>query len=263
MIGPAEPWCIRETSLDRDRLDAAASIFTLANGHLGVRGAFEEDHPDVGPATFLAGVHEERPHTYAEGGYGYPQVDERSVALPDGWAVDIAVDGDPLDTRTGSVGHHERRLDLRAGVLDRQLRWTAPSGSTIEVSSRRLVSYTRRDLAVTWLELRAMDPVRVALRPFRCWSGPGGQEQADEPTERPIVRTMCHHDVDHAWTLHRVPSSRMRVLVAGAYQLTAPAGVVVERVRTAHAAPLSVDLAAGQSVRLLLLSAYAAGVEAT
>ena len=68
---PVEPWAVRETHLDLDRLAQAESIFALANGHVGVRGNLEEGEPFGLPGTYLSGFFEERPLPYAEGGYGY------------------------------------------------------------------------------------------------------------------------------------------------------------------------------------------------
>ena len=35
---PVEPWSLRETELDPAELDHAVSLFTLAKGHIGLRG---------------------------------------------------------------------------------------------------------------------------------------------------------------------------------------------------------------------------------
>ena len=33
---PVEPWHVRETALELDRLDEAESLFALSNGHIGI-----------------------------------------------------------------------------------------------------------------------------------------------------------------------------------------------------------------------------------
>ena len=56
-----EPWLIRETELDLDRLAQTESVFALANGHIGLRGNLEEGEPSGLPGSYLAGFFEVRP----------------------------------------------------------------------------------------------------------------------------------------------------------------------------------------------------------
>ena len=58
---PVEPWMVRETHLDLERLAQTESVFALANGHIGLRGTFEEGEPSGLPGTYLNGFYEVRP----------------------------------------------------------------------------------------------------------------------------------------------------------------------------------------------------------
>jgi alpha,alpha-trehalose phosphorylase len=265
-----DPWLVHETSLEALGADALATVFTLSNGHLGVRGVLDGATATV-PATLHASVHEVVPHTYAEPAYGYPETDERVVPVPDGWAVDVRVDGAALDPASGRTHRQERTLDRRAGVLDTALRWTAPSGATVDLAARRLVSLRRRELVVSSVEVRATDgatdggtdigtdSVRVELAPFRCRSAPVDRTEREPDEVQPLVRETCHHDVDHAWTVQHVPSSGVTLLVAADHTVEVPDGVRVQQVRHPHGAAVVADLSPGQSVRLLSTVAYAAG----
>ncbi len=66
-----DPWGIRETGLDLESLPRAESIFALANGHLGLRGNFDEGEPRSASGTYLSGFFESFPISYGERGYGY------------------------------------------------------------------------------------------------------------------------------------------------------------------------------------------------
>ena len=68
-----EPWRVREIGLDYASLGLSESLFTLSNGHIGVRGNLGEGDPASMPGTYLASFHEARPLPYAEAGYGYPE----------------------------------------------------------------------------------------------------------------------------------------------------------------------------------------------
>src|SRR5207302_4913029 len=68
-----DPWSVGESHIDLDILPQAESIFTLSNGHIGLRGNLDEGEPHGLPGTYLNGFYEVRPLPYAEAGYGYPE----------------------------------------------------------------------------------------------------------------------------------------------------------------------------------------------
>ncbi|WP_413451855.1 glycosyl hydrolase family 65 protein [Georgenia phoenicis] len=159
------PWEVREPRVDPDRFGAAEALFSLSNGYLGVRGTPDEADPCVERATFLSGVHETHPLAYPEGGYGHPEEGQAIVAVPDGTPLRLTVDGAALDVREIEPEVHERRLDLRAGTLDRRLRWRSPSGTLLELRTRRLVSLAERSVVAIRYELEALDgPAHVVVR---------------------------------------------------------------------------------------------------
>ena len=43
---PVEPWAVRETELDLNRLAQVESVFALANGHIGLRANLDEGERD-------------------------------------------------------------------------------------------------------------------------------------------------------------------------------------------------------------------------
>lgn len=276
MSRPTDPWHVREDVLDPERAAAQASVLALANGHLGVRGLLDEGQPGAGPGTLLASAHEEHPFTYAEPAYGYPDTDERIVPVADGWSVRLLVDGVPFDTATGCLHRHERTLDLRAGVLDRAVTWTSPDGPTVRITSRRLVSFTRPELAAVEYTVHAVDGVHVELQPFRCTAssvhgdagaaGGGTRGPADDSPphasddEDPAVLTQaCAHGTGRSWSRELVPTTGTHVLVVADHVASSPEGVAVQPSASGHTTSVAATLAAGQSVRLLLTVAHAAG----
>ncbi|MBE9940668.1 hypothetical protein G8C60_16210, partial [Cellulosimicrobium cellulans] len=179
-------WSVRESALDVDDPATAASLLSLANGYVGVRGTLDEADPDDDPSTLVASVHEEFEQTYAERAYAYPEVEERLVPVVDAWRLGWSVDGEPVDVRTadpagpdGTVEAHERVLDLRRGVLRRELRWTAPSGGTVTLHNERLVPLWRREVVASRWRVLAHDGVTVTLRPVPGCAH-GGQDPGRE-----------------------------------------------------------------------------------
>ena len=164
---PFEPeqWQVREDGLHLDRLAQSESVFALGNGHIGVRGNLDEGEPYGLPGTYLNGFFESRPLPYAEAGYGYPEAGQTVVDVTNGKLIRLLVDDEPFDVRYGQVDDHERVLDLRAGVLRRDVRWTSPGGSMVRVRSTRMVSLVQRAVMAIEYVVEAIETdVRVVVQ---------------------------------------------------------------------------------------------------
>src|SRR3989440_12503143 len=118
-----EEWSVRELGLHLDTLAQTESIFALSNGHIGLRGNIDEGDPYGLPGTYLNSFYETRPLPYAESGYGFPETGQTIINVTDGKLIRLLVDDEPFDLRYGTVMHHERSLDLRAGRLRRGVEW--------------------------------------------------------------------------------------------------------------------------------------------
>jgi len=145
-----EPWVLRETVLDLERLAQTESVFALSNGHVGLRANLDEGEPFALPGTYLAGFYELHPLPSAEAGYGTPESGQSVVNVTNGKIIRLIVDDEPFDVRYGELRSHERVLDMRAGVLRRVAEWVSPTGKAVRVSSTRLVSFTRRAVAAIY-----------------------------------------------------------------------------------------------------------------
>ncbi|HLT85052.1 MAG TPA: hypothetical protein VKZ83_12540, partial [Phototrophicaceae bacterium] len=176
------PWEVREPRVDPGTCGVAEAVFALANGYVGIRGTLDEVDPCVERGTFLSGVFETHPLAYPEGGYGHPEEGQSIVAVPDGTQLRLLVDGVPLDVRDVHPEVHERSLDLRAGTLDRFLRWRAPSGTTLEMRSRRLVSLAEPSVCAIRYEVRAVDgPAHLVLRSELAVGARPPEVHSDDP----------------------------------------------------------------------------------
>ncbi|WP_217615424.1 glycoside hydrolase family 65 protein [Cellulomonas sp. GbtcB1] len=260
-----DPWHVRQSRLDLHHPAAAASVLTLSNGYLGVRAVPERPGHGLGPGTLLATVYEEVPHTYAERAYAYPAVDEVLVPVVDAWALGWSVDGDPLDAAPADAtpapaSHDDRVLDLRRGVLDREQRRTAPStGAAVALSTRRLVSLTRRGVVATRWRVRAEADVTLTAHPV-----PGCDHAGAPPAHEPGVRTLtCRHDPEGSAVHQRAERSGREVVVRTAHEVTPDEGVDVRwSTDDPHGAVLTVELRAGQAVEVVVIAAYAGGTDA-
>ncbi len=186
------PWELRWDGLDISALERTESIFSLSNGHIGMRGTLEEGEPRGLPGTYLNGFFEERDLPYAEAGYGYPEAGQTVTNVTDGKILRLLVDDEPLDMRYGHADRHERVLDFRSGTLRRRTEWTAPTGRRVLVRSERLVSFAQRATAAIAYEVEPLDAdVQLVLQSDLLANEPisshGGDPRVAADLHRPLV----------------------------------------------------------------------------
>ena len=161
-----EPWAVAEPALRLDLLAQTESIFALSNGHIGLRGNLDEGEPHGVPGTYLNGFFETLPLPYAEGGYGYPEEGQSLINVTNGKLFRLLVDDEPFDVRYGTLLRHERVLDLRDGVLRRDVELASrrPARRSA-IRSTRLVSFVQRAVAAIRYEVEAVDaPARIVVQ---------------------------------------------------------------------------------------------------
>jgi alpha,alpha-trehalose phosphorylase len=226
-----EPWHLRTARIDPADLAVSESLFALSNGHIGLRGSLEEGEPHVVAGTYISGFYEERPLPQAEVGYGFPESGQSVVNVTDGKLIRLHVGDSPFDLRYGRVRSHERVLDLRSGILERRTEWTAPNGSSVRVTSKRLVSFTERVLAAISYEVEPLDDGFYAAIQSDLLANEGTVEASTDPRDAaPLVRPLrgeLNDSRDHrAVLVHRTAHSRLRVAAGMDHQLTLPDGAV-------------------------------------
>ena len=123
---PPDPWRIIEARWTPEFGPRAETALALSNGYIGVRGTPEEGRPSVAPGVLVCGFHETWPIAHAEEAYGLARVGQTIVSVPDASVIELYVDDEPLELATARLRSYERVLDLRTGVLSRDLVWATP-----------------------------------------------------------------------------------------------------------------------------------------
>ncbi len=150
---PVDEWKLVERIYSEDRMGLSETIFTVANGYLGMRGNSSEGRTAHEHGTFINGFHEVWPIRHAEQAYGFAEVGQTIVNVPDAKIMRLYVDDEPLVLDVAELLTFNRELDLRDGVLRRELLWLTPSGKRVRVASSRMVSFVERHLAVMTFEV--------------------------------------------------------------------------------------------------------------
>ena len=122
-------WHIIETAFDPDALHHKETVYTLGNGYLGTRGAFEESYPSAMPLTLVQGLFDDA-----------PIVNTELVNAPNWLHLIVLINGERFRMERGELLDYRRDLDLRTGVLRRTVRWRSPAGETVELAFERFAS---------------------------------------------------------------------------------------------------------------------------
>jgi alpha,alpha-trehalose phosphorylase len=146
-IFPIHDWRVVESRLNLKKIAQTETIFSTANGYLGMRGAFEEGGPAGQHGTFINGFYESWPISYGEGAFGFATHGQTIVNVPDGKIIRLYIDDEPFDLESAFIQRYERVLDMQNGTLDREVLWETPAGRQILVQSRRLVSFHEKHVA--------------------------------------------------------------------------------------------------------------------
>jgi len=259
-----EPWCVRERALDLDTLAQVESIFTLANGHLGLRGNFDEGEPYGLPGTYLNGLHELRPLPYAEEAYGYPESGQSLVNVTDGKLLRLLVDDEPFDVRYGRIESHERVLDLRAGTLTRDVHWVSPAGQAARIRSVRMVSFSQRAVAGISYEVEALgDTARVVVQSELVANEPLPMSGRDPRAAAVLASPLVSEDHGCRGStavelVHRMAASGLRLAAAMDHVVEGPPDTLVSAEATPDTGRVTVTtvLQPGQRLRIVKLLGY-------
>lgn len=154
---PLDEWRLVEDHPNHEDLGVTETLFAVGNGYLGMRGNVIEGRDSHTHGTFINGFHETWPIQHAEEAYGFARVGQTIVNAPDAKIMRLYVDDEPLLLTIADLVEYERSLDFRSGVLERDIIWRTPSGKRVRVSTKRMVSFTQRHLAVMTFEVEMLD----------------------------------------------------------------------------------------------------------
>jgi alpha,alpha-trehalose phosphorylase len=219
---PVDEWALIETAFEDEYLQRAETIFSVANGYVGLRGCPDEGRPYHDRGTFINGFHEIWPIEHAEEAYGFAKVGQTIVPVPDARRFHLYVDDEPLHLPSADLESYERRLDFKRGVLDRDVLWRTPAGKLVRVRSRRFVSMEHRHLVgiryeVTLLEGSAPIIVSSQLR-HELDGGEGSPSHFDPRKSRglgDVLRPVAQHCRDRRVVMrYQVAESGMTLACA-------------------------------------------------
>jgi alpha,alpha-trehalose phosphorylase len=153
----ADEWNWIERRFHPEFMAQTETILALGNGYLGMRGSPEEGGPVVQYGTFVNGFHETWPIVYGEEAYGFARTGQTMLSVTDGRIIKLFVDDEPFWLASANMLRFDRRLNMRAGTLDREILWETPGGKQVLIRSRRLISFEHRHAAAILYEVTLLN----------------------------------------------------------------------------------------------------------
>src|SRR6516162_6898092 len=192
---PADEWNVIEQGFHPEFLAQFETMLALGNGYLGMRGCPEEGGPNVENGTFINGFYETRPIVYGEEAYGFAKTGQTIVNVTDSKIIKLFVDDEPFWLPTAHCVRYDRRLNMQAGALDREILWETPAGKQVLITSRRVVSFVHRHVAAISYQvtlLNAQAPVVIASEMVA--NAPSAHTNEDDPRRASVFAgRVLHH----------------------------------------------------------------------
>ncbi|MBN2622119.1 MAG: glycoside hydrolase family 65 protein, partial [Acidimicrobiales bacterium] len=215
------------------------------------------------PGTYLNSVYELRPLPYGERGYGYPESGQSTINVVNGKVFRLLVDDEPFDVRYGTLDAHRRRLDMRAGTLERHVEWRSPAGDHIRLTSTRLVSLTQRAVAAISYEVEALDnPTRVVVQSEllanEVLPATGPDPRTAAVLESPLENEEHTALGTEALMVHRTRNSGLRIASGMRHVVDGPTNTELDIYSSPDTCRLTIAtrLVPGQRLRIVKYLAY-------
>ena len=159
-----DPWHIIEEGFHPEYNRISESLFSIGNGHMGMRGNFEETYSgDSLQGSYMAGVYYPDKTIVGWWKNGYPEYFAKVLNSTEWIGLEISVDGHLLDLAKVEIADFRRDLDMKNGLLKRNFRVIMPSGCRIECETCRFVSLARPEMGALSYSIISPDAA-VTLR---------------------------------------------------------------------------------------------------
>lgn len=178
-------WCIEQKAYDAQKEDFYESLFSLGNGYMGTRG-FQEESYKREPherCQFIAGVFD-----YIKKGI------TDMVNTPNYFCSVVTVNGEKMDFDQGKILEYQSILDMKKGILIRDLLWENSKGQITRIKKERFVSLDQIHLAVARYTLIPMNYSGVIALETGIDAGVKNNPISDDQLKE-NVETVCLLDV--------------------------------------------------------------------
>ena len=144
-----DPWKIIQDGFNKDDNEVYESLMSIGNGHMGMRGNFEEKFSGKSlKGTYIAGVYYPDKTRVGWWKNGYPEYFAKVLNSTDLIGINLTIDGTLIDLNVNEPIEFYRALDMEKGVLSRHY--------TLDISDKKFKINVTRFVSMQSLELGAI-----------------------------------------------------------------------------------------------------------
>ena len=153
-----DEWSIIEEGFSPAKNRFAESIMSLGNGHMGLRGNFEEDYSgDTLKGTYIAGVYYPDKTVVGWWKIGYPEYYAKVPNATNFIGIGVEIDGRKLDLASWEIDDFRRELNMKEGFLSRKFTASTADGEIcVEVETKRFLSMSRREICAVSYSIKPL-----------------------------------------------------------------------------------------------------------
>lgn len=141
-------WNVIEDGFNKNRVRLFESIMSLGNGHMGIRGNFEEDYSgDSLRGAYIAGVYYPDKTRVGWWKNGYPEYFAKVLNSINFIGIRVKLNHQVIDLNSADVSSFRRVLNMKEGWLKRSFIITGSDGNRAEFNVKRFLSMKTKELA--------------------------------------------------------------------------------------------------------------------
>lgn len=166
-LASIEPWSVTEETFRPEMSMIGESIFALANEYMGTRGNFEEGYGgQTMPGCYIGGIYVREKEVYAWKRACHPTYSHCIVNTVNWLDIGVEIGGESFRMDTAEVSGYRRSLDMKEGMLSRQLVFKTKDGADTALTWERLVSHADRHIGAIRFTMTALNhskPVKISM----------------------------------------------------------------------------------------------------
>ncbi|QUI22724.1 glycoside hydrolase family 65 protein [Vallitalea pronyensis] len=163
-----DEWLIIEDGFDPDYNRVAESAMSLGNGHMGMRGNFEETYSgDSLRGTYYAGIYYPDKTKVGWWKNGYPEWFAKVLNGTNVLGIGVHINGLELDLATCEVYDFKRVLNMQHGYLERSFIAVDKNNHKTQVSSKRFLSMADSEIGAIAYSVKPLNYTgTIKLTPY-------------------------------------------------------------------------------------------------
>ncbi len=152
-------WSLTDTNF-KESYQLKETLYSTANGYLGVRASFEEGVPENISSVrgiYINGFYETEEIVYGEKLHGFPDRSQSILNVIDTQRIQLKINGENFSLFSGEVLFFERELNAKSGISSRTIHWKSPKGDEVKIIFKRMASFFQKELFLINCSIEAVN----------------------------------------------------------------------------------------------------------